>query len=262
MYETERKEAEIYKQQTDIRLLEQDNDQKRKFLWFGGVGLLGIFGFILLARNRKHIKESKKLQVEYTHNLLNAQEAEKERISKDLHDGIGQSLLLIKNKVVLSNDESSQKVVNEAIEEVRSISRALHPFHLRELGLTMAIENVVNQIDESSELFISQELENIDGLVGEDNEVHIYRIVQETFNNIIKHADAKAAKLTLQKSSHKILLRIEDNGIGFDFSERYSDFKSLGLKTLKERTKLLQGVMEVDSEKGAGTTFTFSFPLV
>ena len=262
LYETERKEAEIYKQQTDIRLLEQDNDQKRKFLWFGGVGLLGIFGFILLARNRKHIKESKKLQVEYTHNLLNAQEAEKERISKDLHDGIGQSLLLIKNKVVLSNDESSQKVVNEAIEEVRSISRALHPFHLRELGLTMAIENVVNQIDESSELFISQELENIDGLVGEDNEVHIYRIVQETFNNIIKHADAKAAKLTLQKSSHKILLRIEDNGIGFDFSERYSDFKSLGLKTLKERTKLLQGVMEVDSEKGAGTTFTFSFPLV
>lgn len=261
LYETERKEAEIYKQQTDIRLLEQDNDQKRKFLWFGGAGLLGIFGFILLARNRKHIKASKKLQEEYTHNLLNAQEAEKERISKDLHDGIGQSLLLIKNKVVLSNDEGSQKVVNEAIEEVRSISRALHPFQLRELGLTMAIENVVNQIDESSELFISQELENIDGLVGEDKEVHIYRIVQETFNNILKHADSKAAKVILKKSTQKITLQIEDNGIGFDFSERYSDFKSLGLKTLKERTKLLQGIMEVDSEKGIGTTFTFSFPI-
>tara|TARA_R110001632_G_scaffold213174_3_gene339369 strand:+ start:474 stop:2462 length:1989 start_codon:yes stop_codon:yes gene_type:complete len=262
LYETERIEAEIYKQQTDIRLLEQDNDQKRKFLWFGGAGLLSLFGFILLARNRKHIKASKKLQEEYTHNLLNAQEAEKERISKDLHDGIGQSLLLIKNKVVLSNDESSQKVVNEAIEEVRSISRALHPFQLRELGLTMAIENVVNQIDENSNLFISQEVENIDGLVGDDNEVHIYRIVQETFNNILKHSKAKAVKIDLKKTPHKIVLRIEDNGIGFDFSERFTDFKSLGLKTLKERTKLLQGVMEVDSEKGSGTTFTFSFPFV
>lgn len=262
LYESERIEAEIYKQQTDIRLLEQDNDQKRKFLWFGGAGLLSLFGFILLARNRKHIKASKKLQEEYTHNLLNAQEAEKERISKDLHDGIGQSLLLIKNKVVLSNDESSQKVVNEAIEEVRSISRALHPFQLRELGLTMAIENVVNQIDENSDLFISQEVENIDGLVGDDNEVHIYRIVQETFNNILKHSKAKAVKIDLKKTPHKIVLRIEDNGIGFDFSERFTDFKSLGLKTLKERTKLLQGVMEVDSEKGSGTTFTFSFPFV
>jgi signal transduction histidine kinase len=65
----------------------------------------------------------------------------------------------------------------------------------------------------------------------------------------------------LKKSTQKITLQIEDNGIGFDFSERYSDFKSLGLKTLKERTKLLQGVMEVDSEKGIGTTFTFSFPI-
>lgn len=260
LYETERKEAEIYKQQTDISILENKNAQKRKLLWYGGIGLAGLFGFVLLARNRKHIKDSKVLQEQYTHNLLNAQEAEKERISKDLHDGIGQSLLLIKNKVILSKDMGSQKVVNEAIEEVRSISRALHPFQLKELGLTRAIETVVNQIDENSELFINQELENIDGLVSEEHEVHIYRIVQETFNNILKHAEAKAVKIELQKSSNTIRLSIEDNGVGFDFSERYSDFKSLGLKTLKERTKLLRGVMEVISEKGNGTTFIFSFP--
>jgi signal transduction histidine kinase len=260
LYETERKEAEIFKQQTNITLLENDNDKKRKLLWFGGASLLAIFGFVLLMRNRKHIKASKELQEQYTHNLLNAQEVEKERISKDLHDGLGQSLLLIKNKVVLSNDEGSQKAVNDAIEEVRSISRALHPFQLRELGLTRAIENVVSQIDESSDLFINQEVENIDGLIEEDNEVHIYRIVQESFNNIIKHAQAKAVKLELKKSSSKILLTIKDNGVGFDFSERYNDFNSLGLKTLKERTKLLNGIMEVNSEKGSGTTFTFSFP--
>ena len=163
--------------------------------------------------------------------------------------------------MVLSNDEGSQKVVNEAIEEVRSISRALHPFQLRELGLTRAIENVVSQIDESSDLFINTEVEYIDGLIGEDKEVHIYRIVQESFNNIIKHAQAKAVKLELKKSSSNVLLIIQDNGVGFDFSERYNDFNSLGLKTLKERTKLLNGIMEVNSEKGSGTTFTFSFPV-
>ena len=131
---------------------------------------------------------------------------------------------------------------------------------MEELGLTRAIENVVGQLDESTDVFISYEIDDIQNLFSPVQEVNIFRIIQESLNNIVKHASAKGARVEIKKQQKRIQLIIKDNGKGFDFSERYNDFKSLGLKTLKERTVLLGGSMKVDSEKDKGTTLVFLIP--
>ena len=160
-----------------------------------------------------------------------------------------------------SSDTDAKKMVDHTIEEVRAISRDLHPFQLQELGITKAIEYTINQIDENTTLFISAEIDNIDDIFSKEDEVNIYRIIQESLSNILKHADAEAGKVSIKKFANNILISIRDNGVGFDFAEKYQDVKSLGLKTLLERTKFLKGQMKVTSKKDTGTVREFQFPL-
>ncbi|PIQ17400.1 MAG: hypothetical protein COW66_12005 [Flavobacteriaceae bacterium CG18_big_fil_WC_8_21_14_2_50_34_36] len=260
LYETERKEKELIEKQGEIVILEQNNASIKKQYLFGGVALTMGFLVLFLFKNQRDLRMKKMLNEKYTQDLLQAQEEERKRVSKDLHDGIGQSLLLIKNKIVLQKDEATKTMVENAIEEVRSISRALHPFQLQEMGITKAIQNILRQFDETTDLFISAEIESIDNLLQIHQEVNVYRIVQESLNNVLKHAKASAIKVTVKKRPTSIVLVIQDNGIGFDFSERYNDFNSLGLKTLKERTRFLNGTMKINSQTQKGTKLEFIIP--
>jgi len=261
LYETEKKEKELVEKSTSISLLEKDNESFKKAMLFGGIAILLGFGLILLYRNQRHLKSNKVLQEKFSQELLISQEGERRRISKDLHDGIGQQLLVIKNKLMSSGDADTKKMVDHTIEEVRAISRDLHPFQLQELGITKAIEYTINQIDENTTLFISAEIDNIDNIFSKEDEVNIYRIIQESLSNILKHAHAEAGKVSIKKFANNILISIRDNGVGFDFAEKYQDVKSLGLKTLLERTKFLKGQMKVTSKKDNGTVLEFQFPL-
>jgi len=260
LYETERKQKELSENRSSIALLEEKNSSMRRQYVFGGITLTLGFILLFLYKNQRDLKLKKEMNEKYTQDLLIAQEEERKRVSKDLHDGIGQSLLLIKNKVVLSKDDSTKSLVENAIEEVRSISRALHPFQLQELGVTKAIQTIIYQIDESTELFITSEIENIDGLFNLQQEVNIYRIVQECFNNILKHSQATGVKIEIKKMDKHLHMYIKDNGKGFDFSEKHNDFKSIGLKTLKERTRLLKGTIKLESQTGKGTSLEFIIP--
>lgn len=262
LYETEKKENELIEKSTSIQLLEKDNESSKKRIIYVGMVLFTFFGMILLFRNRMRIKNKKVLQEQFSRELLVSQEEERKRISKDLHDGLGQRLLLIKNNVVKTKDEDTKQLVETAIDEVRSISRNLHPFQLQELGITRAIEFTVNQVDENTTLFISSEIDNIDNLFTKKQEVNIYRIVQEALSNIIKHAKAEAGKVIVKREPQMVSISIRDNGIGFDFSEKYQNVKSLGLKTLLERTKVLNGQMKVQSKKNNGTLLEFQFPTI
>ncbi|HLT50233.1 ATP-binding protein [Aequorivita nionensis] len=261
LYETEKKEKELVEKSTSITLLEKDNEGFKKAMLFGGIAILLGFGLILLFRNQRHLRSNKILQEKFSQELLISQESERRRISKDLHDGIGQQLLVIKNKLMASGDDDTKKMVDHTIEEVRAISRDLHPFQLQELGITKAIEYTINMIDENTTLFISAEIDNIDNIFSKEDEVNIYRIIQESLSNILKHANAEAGKVSVKKFTNNILISIRDNGVGFDFAEKYQDVKSLGLKTLLERTKFLKGQMKVTSKKDTGTVLEFQFPL-
>ena len=261
LYETEKKEKELVEKNSNIQLLEKDNEASKKLFIIIVIASALLFGLILLYRNQKDLKGKKLLQEKYSQDLLQSQENERIRISKDLHDGIGQKLLIIKNKLLSKGESETKEMVEETIEEVRSISRDLYPFQLQELGITRAIEHTITQIDENTTLFISSEIDNIDHLFQKEQEVNIYRIVQESLSNIIKHAKAEASKVSIKKMTDKIIISIKDNGVGFDFNEKYQDENSLGLKTLLERTKFLSGQMKIHSKKGDGTLIEFTLPV-
>ena len=261
LYDIERQQKKLVEKSASISLLEKDNENFKKALLFGGIAILLFFGLILLYRNQRHLRSNKLLHERFSQELLVLQENERKRISKDLHDGIGQQLLVIKNRLMHTGDDDTKKMVDTTIEEVRGISRDLYPFQLQEMGITKAIEYTINQIDENTSLFISAELDNIDHVFSNEGEVNIYRIIQESLSNIIKHAQAGAGKVSIKKFAGNITISIKDNGIGFDFSEKYRDSKSLGLKTLLERTKFLKGQMKVTSKKDSGTVLEFQFPL-
>lgn len=258
LYETEKKGKELVEKSTDLKLLEKDSDIFKKLSITIVVVVILTFGLILLYRNQKGLKSKKILQEQFSQDLLQSQENERIRIAKDLHDGIGQKLLILKNKL---NQSDNKTLVNETIDEVRTISRDLYPFQLQELGITKAIEHTITQIDENTTLFISAEIDNIDHIFQKEQEVNIYRIVQESLSNIIKHAKAEASKVSIKKLADKIIISIKDNGVGFDFNNKYQETNTLGLKTLLERTKFLSGQMKIQSKKGDGTLIEFTFPI-
>lgn len=261
-YESEKRERELIVQNANIEILENQNSAFKKQAVFIGIASLLFFAMILLYRDRLSHKENKILQERFSQDLLVSQENERIRISKDLHDGLGQRLLVIKNKLLSNGDSESSKMVNDSIEEVRAISRDLYPFQLQELGITKAIEHTISEIDENTSIFISAEIENIDNLFNKEQEVNIYRIVQEALSNTVKHANAEATKVTVKNQNNNVLISVRDNGIGFEFQDRLQDKKALGLKTLLERTKFLKGQMKVQSRKKNGTLIEFQFPVI
>ena len=179
LYETEKKEKELVTKNASIEALKEENQAKKRLLGFSIAGLSLLFLCVFLYRNKQHLKKSKIQQEDFSQQLLLSQEEERERISKDLHDGVGQSLLLIKNKIALNTDESTRTMFNNAIEEVRSISRALHPFQLEKLGITKAIKNTIRDVDEHTDIFISSDIDDISNTLTKDQELNLYRIVEK-----------------------------------------------------------------------------------
>lgn len=161
----------------------------------------------------------------------------------------------------MSGDEENKEKVREAIDEVRAISQALHPFQLQELGLTRAIENMVVQIDRNSALFITADIENVDSLFSKEEALNIYRIIQESFNNVLKHSGAEATKIQIKKLGSEVKISIQDNGKGFNVPEKLKDVRCIGLKTLKERVRSLNGVLKINSRADQGTELNLTIPV-
>jgi signal transduction histidine kinase len=170
--------------------------------------------------------------------------------------------MLIKNNI--SNENKNAKdLLNGAIEEIRTISRTLHPYQLKEIGITSAINNLVRELNENyPDTYIFGDIYNIDGLLTNEQELNLYRIVQECFSNIIKHAKAKSAKIHLERIQNKIILVLQDNGIGFNFSKKLKNPQSMGLKTIKERIRFINGNLFVETNDKIGSKFKITIHTV
>ena len=254
-YDVEKQDLKIKTQEADIALLDEKNKVKNQWLLFGGLGLLGIFGFVMLNRSISAAKKRGRLQEKFSHDLIAAQEDERTRVSKDLHDSVGQQLTLVKRKAQVLEQEELSLMINTALEEVRGISRALYPSNLKQLGLTESIEQLLLDIDEVSEMFFSINIENIDLVFNEEQSLNFYRFIQEAVNNVLKHAKAKALLVSIKKSNDFVEVLIKDNGLGFD-DVRALKKKSLGLKTMSERIRMLKGNLIIESQKGEGAVIT------
>jgi signal transduction histidine kinase len=262
LYEAERKEKQITQQRSAINLLDKKKEATQRLFIFISIAVLLSFYIFYLYRNQKSLRRKKIMQEEYSQKLLVSQEEERIRIAKDLHDSLGQSLLLIKNNISLKKYSKTEEMVNNAIEEVRNISRVLHPFQLKDIGISRALENMVEQLDEYfKDIYIFGDIEDLPGLISSEKEVNVFRIIQECLSNSIKHSEAVSVKIKFKRIKNYLRFSIKDNGIGFDYPKEYNNPKSLGLKTIKERVKLLHGTLKIKSEKELGTTIKILFPL-
>ncbi|MHA7943353.1 tetratricopeptide repeat-containing sensor histidine kinase [Formosa sp. 3Alg 14/1] len=255
LYETSKRDQKIKDQNSEIQLLDEQNTRKALLLWLSIILLIALFSIIYLWRSRKYSQKNAKLQKVFAQDLIHSVEAERKRISSELHDSVGQSLLLIKNKIFLESDNKTDTaLVDSAIDEIRTISQQLHPFQFEKLGLINSIKNTIENFQKHSNIFYSEDIEVESLEVSKDKEIFIYRILQECLNNVEKHSEAKACIIRIENLKDAILFEIKDNGVGFDVTENTKLLNSLGMKTLKERAQLIGAQLSIDSIKGKGTT--------
>jgi len=213
--------------------------------------------------------------LELSRQILESQESERHRIAANLHDSLGQNLLVIKNQVRLAMQPTEEVVLrhrldeisecaSEAIAEVREITYALRPYQLDRLGLTQTIRATVNRAAENSSILFASHADDVDGVFDKESEIHVYRIVQEAVNNILKHSSATEATVVVKKLDTTVSLSIRDNGRGFDAAATQNSESpdvGHGLNGIKERTRILGGVFTIDSRAGQGTTLSIEIPI-
>jgi PAS domain S-box-containing protein len=209
--------------------------------------------------------------------LLTIQEKERGRISRELHDELGQSLIVMKlqlqsllsklprtQKVLQSNGQELLNYLDETVENVRRLSQDLSPFLLEDLGLPVAIKYLLGNIREYGGLEVtSARLDEIDQLFSPEAQITIYRILQECLTNIIKHAQATQVSLEVVKQESEVSFKVIDNGKGFDLRQarRQDKDSGIGLAAMQERVRLVRGALKIRSQKGKGTVITFTIPV-
>jgi signal transduction histidine kinase len=154
--------------------------------------------------------------------------------------------------------DSISESATQAIEEVREITNNLRPQLLDRLGLTRSINAMLKKV--SGVIEIESEIDSIDNLFSEAGEISIYRIVQESINNVIKHSSASEARVVIKALENTVLITIEDDGTGFDYENAKSK-SGFGLVGLKERTELLNGEFSIASKIGEGTRIKVKIPV-
>lgn len=261
LYETEKRDHQIENQQASIGLLNLENKNKRQFIIFGSIGLVTFFSLVIVLRSRKNLKERQAVQEAFSQNLISAREEERTTVARDLHDSVGQKLMLLTKITRTNKNNELETLSSSSLEELRTVLRGLHPPAIKDLGITKAIEALVNEVDSHTDIFFTNDIENIDNILSNDNALHLYRIIQESLNNIVKHANAKATFVNIEKVKKQILVEIKDNGNGFDFSKNTKHGAHFGMKTLKERAKIIRSKLDIVSQHNQGTIIKLVIPI-
>jgi PAS domain S-box-containing protein len=239
----------------------------------------GIFFDITDRQNaEKKLRESEQNLRHLASELLHAQERERIRIAHELHDDLGQSLLLLKLQlstmarglpVELQKPRqecvASIDNVQEIIDSVRRLSHDLIPPTLSEIGLKSAINVLLEEFCRHHDLDYSLDMDDLKGLFSPDRELNIYRIVQESLTNIGKYAQATQVFVSLKRKDHEVRLSVEDNGKGFEVDQilTHRDRKrGLGLASMEERARIMGGTFHLWSKPEKGTKMHINVPLI
>jgi signal transduction histidine kinase/ligand-binding sensor domain-containing protein len=236
-------------------------------LWFRLLSaslIIGIAVFVIRGRLAR-LKSKQEEQEAFSRRLIESQESERKRIAAELHDSLGQNLLIVKNWALvglnaIEGDNPAREHLNEisettslALDEVRQIAHNLRPYQLERHGLTNTIEQMVRQIKNSSDIEFTTQIDNIDGMLSKESEINLYRVVQECVNNVLKHSAATNAWLFIKRTASGAEITCRDDGRGFD-TQAGSRKGGMGLIGMAERVRMLGGRYVVESTPGKGTT--------
>jgi signal transduction histidine kinase len=219
--------------------------------------------YVELARSRHALEE-------LSARLVDAQETERRAISRELHDEVGQSLgaLLVDigrlsttlsggHPEVKAQLDNLKSVAERTFQSVRNIALLLRPSMLDDLGLAAALEWQGREVSRRSEIEVSVEAESVPEDLPDEHKIYIYRLVQEALNNAVRHSGAGNAKVVVERLANSIVVRVADDGRGFDPGRS----RGLGILGMQERVKRLGGTLRVESQPGKGATVTAELPL-
>lgn len=225
------------------------------------------------VKYEEELRNSKEKLGELTRHLQNILEEERGRISKELHDGIGQMLAYAKLKLdplrngkimsMLDNMqlyENLNTILTEAVNELKKISYNLKPRMLEDLGLIQSLGLLVREVSQESLIEGTFEPNGFNERLNPDLEINIYRICQELISNIVRHAKAEHFYLQLMKEDSTLRIMIDDDGTGFN-PISINKYKGMGLYNINERVDAYGGKMDIDSSPGRGTVVMVEFPI-
>ena len=240
-------------------------------VWFGVVISLtfaiGVFMIQKIFKYMKRVEDSRRLTEKmFLNAIIQAEEKERKRFAKELHDGLGPLLSTVKMSVSslaqLKHDSASddivkntEMIINEAIKSLKEISDNLSPHVLDNFGLLRALRNFTNKINATRAIYINLE-SNLGNERFETNiEVVLYRVICELINNTIKHAKAKKIDISLMKEEKKLTIAYKDNGKGFNKAKlmEQNSNRGMGLSNIFSRINSLKGEISIESEPGKGT---------
>ncbi|WP_135078282.1 cache domain-containing protein [Terasakiella sp. SH-1] len=269
---------EIY-DQIETRKKEIKDRIERAFIlifWIAVVALVGVFlsGLVINATERKLADTQLK---ELTQRIVEFQEEERGRVSRELHDGISQILVSVKYSIELAIDkmktgtgdaikpmEKGAMGLREAIGEVRRISRDLRPSVLDDIGLSAALDAMSHEFGERTAIEVSFKKHPFTKQLGQDVKTTLFRIAQEALTNIERHSGASQVKIELVKRVDGVRMIISDDGVGFDvlrMEGRKNAFQGIGLRNMQERIEFHGGELTVWSSPDKGTVVEAKLPL-
>lgn len=272
-YDVERKDHQITLQKSELL-------QRNIML----IGLAILLVLLLLlgfsAYKRQRLNQKNRLQSEImkqqdiaTKAVIEAEENERNRIGSDLHDGVGQlmsaakmNLSAISDRIVFKSEQDQQAfeksilLVEEGCKEVRTVSHSIMPNSLLRSGLSNAIKEFIEKLDNRT-LKINLHSVGLNERLDSNIETVLYRIIQECVNNVIKHSGANSLDISLIKDDDGISATIEDNGKGFQLNSANKG-DGIGLKNIQTRVNYLKGTLDIDTSPGKGTLVAIHVPLV
>jgi len=215
----------------------------------------------------KQLEEKQKFQQEIAQSQIEIKENTLKNIGWELHDNVGQLLSVANIHLnMLQSDVPEEKqnrfietkeVVAQAIQEIRSLSKTLNNDVILKNGLAASIQIELERFNRLNFLKGVFKLEGTMKVLDNSNEIIIFRMVQEFFSNVIKHAKADSLEVLLQYNPEKLYIKLEDNGVGFCTKTTLSNS---GMETMKSRAALIKATYKLTSEPGAGTTLELTYP--
>jgi len=235
----------------------------------GVFGQLNLILINIFQRIRKQEDELGDEKIRRLRFVIDGQDQERNRLSRELHDGIGQSLIAV--KLQLENAEtqnysmmragidSAKNMIDLTIEDVRRVCNALMPAALDEFGIVSTLRALCSELGSLAGFNAVFVNEGSLDRISKKSQVYIYRIAQEALHNITKHARATQVNMKLSRGNNIVTLEVSDNGKGFIFDPVCFAQRN-GLQNMRERTNLLQGEFIINSKPGNGTTIKVSIP--
>ena len=234
-----------------------------------------LLGFMFRNRHIRHLKEKQQLQQEILRTQIEIQQQTLHTVSQEIHDNIGQLLSMAKMQLNIMEESSmpeqykpqiikTNETVGKAIEDLRNLAKGVNPDFVQTYGLAECTRFELDRLQNTGVFTTNMQTHGTPYSLDLSKEFVIYRVIQENLNNIIRHSKATAVSIDLYYAPNNFKCRIADNGQGFDM-EKVSGSgiteSGSGLKNMQQRIKMIDGVINIDSQINKGTTVEITLPI-